>query len=221
MPRPQIASTQVVTDTGIGALLVGGVPGGTTGTGDQACGPITIASETPVSTTNKLQNRSGTLYWQDGILGAYVPLDVSASTYTSSAAAPNNMLTCALGTTAKNTLTALDTLVVMVSFYGTGGAAAVWLRNSTDTVDVWGTNAAGDNLGNAVNAYATTQITVRLADIAGLKRVGSVGSISTGNVIGLPLFATNWTGAWTLALRSSGTGGNITGSWSVFRVLGQ
>lgn len=219
MPRPQIATTQVITDTGIGALLVGGVPGGTTGTGDSAQGPMTIADEVPVSTTNKLYQTSGQIYFNGAGIGK--SLLMTAATFNTSSAAPTNLATYSFGTTSLNTLTALDTVEVRMSIYLTGGTSGIWLRNSTDTIEAWGSNGGGDNLGAAAPAQLATTVTLRLADIVGGKRTAASGLVAAAGVVGAGVFVTSWTGAWTLALRFTGTAGNAYGSWAVYRVLGQ
>jgi len=220
--RPIVVSAQYVTggDKDTVASVIGGTPGSTTGSGAQASGPITLSDATPVTTTNKLYQSSGQLYFNGSGIGKQ--LLMKAATFNTSSASPTNLDTYAFGTTTLNTLTALDTIRVDMSIYFTGGACGIWLRNSTDTIEAWGDNAGGNNLGT-VGASATlaTTVTLRLADIVGLKRTAAVGLVSAAGVVGTGVYVTNWTGAWTLALRFSGTAGNAYGSWAVYRVLGQ
>lgn len=221
--RPIVVSAQYVTggDKDTVSSVIGNTPGSTTGSGAQACGPITLADAVPSVTTNKLYNASGQLYFNGGALGK--TLLMTAGTFNTSSGGATNLLTCAFGTTTLNTLTALDSIEVKMSIYYTGGACGIWLRNSTDTIEAWGSSAGGDNLGDNLSAtkQLTTTVTLRLADIVGGKRTASSGVVLAAGVVGAGVFTTAWTGAWTLALRFTGTAGNAYGSWAVYRVLGQ
>lgn len=226
MPRPLISTTFVTTDTGVSSLLVGGTPGGTTGTGDSAQGPILLANETPSSTTNKLYNASSVLMFNGAPVGSQIFLH--GGTFDTTSAGPTNLdtYTFSATTTDVNHLTALDTLVVYLSYYTTSGGSAsgIWLRENAGAVDIWGSSGGGDNLGQSVNAWGSSQITLKLADATGLKRIGSSGMVAsaTPSLVKAATMSVNYTSAWTIALRFTGTAaGTVTAGWSIYRVLGQ
>jgi hypothetical protein len=115
-------------------------------------------------------------------------------------------------------LTALDELVVMVALEAvTQAVATPSLYNSTDSVTLGSfiTMAAADNqIGQTYSRQAQSAATKVLTNMGVAAGVTNTQSAT---------FTTNWTGAWTLALRHGGVtaGGTLKWSWSVYRVRGQ
>jgi hypothetical protein len=136
---------------------------------------------------------------------------------TSTAAGATNVDTVAI-----SGLTTLDSLLVVMSFSQIVAASGtMFLYNSTDSVNVWGSTAAGQGLSNAVANWGATAVAIRLADAAGLKLVAASGVVDAGAVSAANTFTTNYTGSWTLALRIAGTSGTIKWNWAVYKVTGQ
>lgn len=123
-------------------------------------------------------------------------------------------------------LTVKDTLKIEVSIQAvTQNTASVLLRNSTDGVtitDVWDSGAGAFTAGT----NQTNDITVRNYQSA-TTLVGAVSvyrSAAAGAIIGgASTFTTDWTGAWTIALRQGGVtaGGTFRWSWAIYKVAGQ
>lgn len=225
--RPIVVSAQFVTggDKDTVASVIGGVPGSTTGSGAQACGPITLADAVPVTTTNKLYNNGGRLTFNGVAIGNNILLASTNGTTTSAPAATLATFAFSATTTDPNHLNVNDQLLVYLSYYTTaaGSASGIWLRENGGAVDIWGDSGGGNNLGQSVNAWGETSVSLKLADIAGLRRVGSSGIVAsaTPTLFKAATMTIDWTGAWTLGLRFTGTAaGTVTWAWSVYRVLG-
>ena len=121
-------------------------------------------------------------------------------------------------------LTAKDTLKIFLTMEDTvQGTSGVALTNSTDSVSLTG------DLGNIItNAEAQFEINIRQAQSAATKIIttfyGHLDNNSTeedGQVTAT--FTQNWTGSWTLSLRSvsATNGGTVKWSWSVYKIAGQ
>lgn len=213
--NPLVGSSLAVTggDKDTVALVAGGNPGATTGSGAVASGPVTIADAVPSVTTNKLYNSSGVLFWSGQAVGRWSM--IAQGTTTSTSATPANLLTAAI-----SGLTAQDSLMVQLSFYQASAASGtVFLYNATDSVNVWGSAVTG--LSNATLNWATSLINIHCCDPSGLKAVSSSGPVDTATLSQAPTFTTNWTGNWTLALRIAGTSGTIRVGWTVYKLTGQ
>lgn len=124
-------------------------------------------------------------------------------------------------------LTANDTIIVHVTGEAvTQDTASVNLRNNTDSVtivDVWdsglGAMGAGrENIMTLVIRQLQSAATAVMASGTGAN--DNAAAIQTGAA---STFVTNWTGAWTLALRQGGVtaGGTFKWSWSVYVLKGQ
>ena len=123
-------------------------------------------------------------------------------------------------------LTAKDTLIVYITAEAVAqDTASVLLQNSTDTVtitDVWDSGAGPMLAGREL----ITQSNIRQRQSAATAVMASTlgrsdtGSISVGTV---STFTTDWTGAWTIALRQGGVtaGGTFRWSWAIFVLKGQ
>ena len=121
-------------------------------------------------------------------------------------------------------LTAKDTLKIFLTMEDTvQGTSGVALTNSTDSVSLTG------DLGNIItNAEAQFEINIRQAQSAATKIIttfyGHLDNNSTeedGQVTAT--FTQNWTGSWTLSLRSvsATNGGTVKWSWSVYKIAGK
>lgn len=148
---------------------------------------------------------------------------LKANSGSSTNAAAENVDTYAMA----STLTAKDTLVVQITIEAvTQQTASVILQNSTDTVtiaDVWdsglGAMAAGRE---SIMTMTIRQLqSAATAIIASGK--GASDNTATASTGAASTFTTNWTGAWTLALRHGGVtaGGTFRWSWAVYVMRGQ
>lgn len=125
-------------------------------------------------------------------------------------------------------LTALDTLLVVFDIESAGNTTSLpQLYNSTDAVVVGflAGGAAGTNLGSGIRAGGTVSIGPRPSGVTAIyaAAAGARSDDANGDGYTVSTFATNWTGAWTLALRHAGVaaGGTCAWSWRVYKVAGQ
>ena len=127
-------------------------------------------------------------------------------------------------TVAISGLTAKDTLLVYFDMEAvTQAVASPVLYNSTDSVQI---AVLGTSMGAGGFRDGTTRIrqSQRGATLVNAISVGSAAGTAAAMTDGTQsTFTTNWTGAWTLALRHGGVtaGGTLHYSWSVYKVVGQ
>lgn len=152
-----------------------------------------------------------------------IPVLLYANSGTTTNAAAENVDTYALA----SQLTAKDTLLVYVTGEAvTQQTASVNLYNSTDAVaivDVWdsGLGAMGAGRENIMTMTLRQLQSAATAVMAsGTGANDNAAAIQTGAA---STFVTNWTGAWSLALRQGGVtaGGTFRWSWAIYRVRGQ
>ena len=128
-----------------------------------------------------------------------------------------------------SSLTALDTLVVMVEVEGVTQQTAnpVQLYNVTDSVTIL--DLLGGNVLAAGKVAHISPVKIRQSQTSNLKVNAALGGVTIVGVIngvgqGLQsTFTTAWTGAWTLGLRHGGVtaGGSFKWSWAMFVLKGQ
>ena len=145
---------------------------------------------------------------------------LKANSGTSTSAAAADVDTIALtGLTAKDTLVVLATVALV-----TQGCGAVYVRNSTDAVNllILEPTLIGAGGGRLIDGFIRqAQAGVTTVDSFGIANANSnVTVYATGRT---GTFTTNWTGAWTLALRHDGVtaGGTLQWSWAVYKLKGQ
>ena len=141
---------------------------------------------------------------------------ICSGTSTTTNASAENVATCAI-----SGLTNLDTLTVTVSAISvTQQTAGLFPYNSTDAVSfaTTGTIAAG---ASTLTQWVIRQVPNAATNVFDLQTFNVGGS---GGIAGAArAFTTNWTGAWTLALRQTGVtaGGTLHWSWAVYKAAGQ
>ena len=153
---------------------------------------------------------------------------LKANSGTTTNAAAENVDTYAMA----SGLTAKDTVVAFISMSSdTQQTATPSVYNSTDSVQMAylvGTNQAAPG-SIAAGAAVQTLVIIRQAQNGATtvhshamgRTLGGNFAIEGGGVVST--FTTNWTGAWTLALRHGGVTAGGTGrwSWTVCKVNGQ
>lgn len=166
------------------------------------------------------------------VFGAPITL-LKANSGSSTNQSANNLDTLSI-----SGLTALDSLLVLVTFDQDGGGVGaasgpLILQNSTDTLTI--TDFGNSNTlagGNVWTHQATIQNTkLALTDVACFKLGNNGGGATQGGGTGALMdirggsvtFTTNWTGSWTLALRTNGqtAAGTLHWSWKVYKLAGQ
>lgn len=142
---------------------------------------------------------------------------LKANSGTTTSAVAENVDTYAMA----SQLTAKDSLQIFIALSElTQAAANVRLYNATDGVTL--TALAEDPFlaGVSVGILAMIRQQQHAATA-----VSSLSIAPTANEVQgfTATFTTNWTGAWTLALRHDGVtaGGTLRWSWAVYRVVGQ
>lgn len=176
-----------------------------------------------------------------GVLGQVLTSNGPAAdpTFQASAVGQLTLLKAASGTDASAGATNLDTVAIagltakdlLLVHYELESVVqtttAPILYNSTDAVTVGqlAGNAAGSNVGAGVRIGGTAHIGQRQA---GLTSVFCRTALARSDdlffgAFNSAAFATNWTGAWTLALRHGGVtaGGTCSWVWSVYKLAGQ
>lgn len=152
---------------------------------------------------------------------------LKANSGTDTSAGATNLDTYAMA----SQLTAKDTLLVFVEMEAvTVAVVTPMLYNSTDSLAL--THLIGSNAAAPGNIAAGEKYIGQSVIGNAQSAVTAVFGVSVGKILDAnrsmdgtgvsASFATNWTGAWTLALRHAGvSGGTCKWRWSVFRVKGQ
>ncbi len=152
----------------------------------------------------------------------YGLLKSNSGTDTSAGATNVDTYAMASGLTAKDRIRIFFTWEAVVA-----QSAAPKIYNSTDSLDlgILSNDGGAGNLAGGVSI--TGEITLQQAQ-SGATIIGRVGfgynnSGLARNGGNFYTFTTNWTGAWTLALRHEGVtaGGTAKWSWSVYKLAGQ
>ena len=129
-----------------------------------------------------------------------------------------NAVVTTLDSFALSGLTALDTLVMYVSFEATTQIALTpRITNTTDSVVI---TQSSSNV--AAGGGKLWEVRIRQAQSANTKVLGI--DSSDLNAQTLSTFTTAWTGAWTIALRyggMNGAGGTLNWSWALYKIAGQ
>lgn len=153
------------------------------------------------------------------LVGAQLVL-LKAGSGTNAAAGATNVDTIAMG----SGLTALDRLLIIVHLGSTTQTTATpRIYNSTDSIDMLTISSltAGAQVSHLIWA---SQRQTGATKVLTSGNTGSAGGSSYEIFVETPTtFTTNWTGAWTLALRHAGVtaGGTFDWSWVVLKVKGQ
>lgn len=197
---------------GLGATLTS-----TTATAVTVAGGVTANGVGVIGKDGRIPAISGT-YFADlsganitGITGGMTLLHTGSGTDTTVGA--TNVDTYALA----SQLTDKDTLYISMTLRNTGNAGAIvtTIINSTDTATLQTPSAVN-------NAYRLCEFWTRCV-------VGSptlVSSLGLGAAFIAPVavtFTTNFTGAWTIALRHAGITApdTLVWSWSIYKIAGQ
>ena len=128
---------------------------------------------------------------------------------------------------ASGELTAKDTIVVQLTIEAiTQQTASVILYNNTDTVaivDVWDSGLGAMGAGRESIMTMTLRQLQSAATAIMASGKGANDNLASATTGAASTFTTNWTGAWTLALRQGGVtaGGTFAWSWAVFVMKGQ
>lgn len=120
-------------------------------------------------------------------------------------------------------LTAKDSLLIeFVCESVTQATAGIGIYNSTDAVTLQ--SALGSLAAGAVY-QSTIKVTPRQGSLVAISSLvrGTDTTPTAHDEIKLTTFSTNWTGAWTIALRHTGVtaGGTFKYEWKVYRMCGQ
>lgn len=194
----------------------------------QANGDVVIANST-TSLTVVSPGAAGTVLTSNGagVAPSFGPagtmLLLRANSGSSTNAAAENVDTVAI-----SGLTAKDTLIVYYTLQAvTQQTTTITLYNSTDSVVFSDLNSqaglgaltAGQNIiSESLSRQSQDAATAVYNFVSGYK----TSNTSVGNAQAAT-FTTNWTGAWTLALRHGGVtaGGTFRWAWAVYKVAGQ
>lgn len=153
------------------------------------------------------------------VIGANPPMHATTVLLKANSGSTTNAAAENVDTVAISGLTARDTLLVVGTLASvTQATASPVIYNSTDGVSI------NSIVANPFAAGAQSAFTCHIAQFqSGATAVGSQGLSVDGARNGTATFTTNWTGAWTLALRHAGVtaGGTFRWSWSVYVVRGQ
>lgn len=238
----------VVAETGANAVIVGGAPGATSGTGGLKAGTVSDATGTlnavrtgafllPSQATGNMaycSNPAGAWSVISGtglvqMNGSSAPTIVSASTAVggwrligSGSGTSTAGAATNVFTQAITGLTVLDTLHIDVTMTQVGGSVttAPVLYNVTDSVVI----ATSVNITAGNNAFWNIKVTC-LPALATAVHANTFISLATAVTTpsGSSTFTTAFTGSWTLALRTgaSGTDGTFHYAVRVYKVLGQ
>lgn len=240
--RPKVASTLALEDTSANALVVGGAPGATSGTGGIKAGAV-VAANTPGFSGNGTGltgfTDHGVLYGNGasavgitaaGTTGQVLTATTGGNPSFQTFTGPLSLMGCVTGTDATNAatnvatvaisgLTLKDRLLVVITHSSAGAATIVpRLYNSTDSVVIQLLNG---NANVGTNSFAqdvvllSRDLSATTKVIATSFTVGGIAGLTNGVVNGTAsTFTTVWTGSWTLALRT-GTGGvDVGGTYS-------
>jgi hypothetical protein len=123
-------------------------------------------------------------------------------------------------------LTVKDTLLVIAEIEQVtqNASATMQIINSTDSIDIDDIFEGGTFLSTYVGMgrwfIAPLQSSSKAIALIGQALIFNVGTKNEGNT---STFTTDWTGAWTIALKSGGqtAGGTIKWKWSVYKLAGQ
>lgn len=211
-PSQATYSKLITSSTAADSLDVGG--GINAGTGN--VGIVDATGKIPALNSTYLTSTSGA-----GITG--IPILLHANSGSTTNAAAENVDTYALA----SQLTAKDRLLVYFAVQSvTQPTAAVLLQNSTDgvkVIDVWDSGAGALPAGRSLSgSVILQQFQVGATSVGAVNTYGT--NVPSGQTLGnVSAFVTNWTGAWTLALRQTGVtaGGTFRWSWAIYRVQGQ
>lgn len=230
-------------DTSASSLVVGGATDtATTGTGTVAAGTVTdsvgtmatiragglgLASQAALdimkasSSSQWVRLAKGTasqyLRMNSGATdiewGSIAPLLIAEASGTSTDAGAANVATVALA----SSLTIKDALLVFVRHRNTGNAANVVpiLYTSTDSVTISTLSTANNNYYTDVSFISAQSTTL----VGGMLLNFGAGTVNATR----STFSTNYTGAWTLALRHGGVTAPDTWQWewAVYKIAGQ